>query len=97
VAQTASGGLTGCEFPSEINIRWNSLIEDGFALGTDIQIKFFSVDIPRCLAQRGFRKNRSRKIWISKNLDTKILGTKGLGLGTLGAPDRHCLDYDRAI
>jgi hypothetical protein len=57
----------------------------------------FSLDIPESLAQRGFRKTVSRKIWFSKNLDTKILRTKGLGLSTLGARNRHGLDHDRAI
>jgi len=59
--------------------------------------QIFSVDLLESLAQHGFRETVSRKIWFSKNLDTKILGIKGLGLSTLGAPDRHCLDHDRAI
>src|SRR5580704_7904927 len=57
----------------------------------------FSFDIPEGLAPRGFRETVSCKIRFSKNLDIKILRTKRLGVGTLGAPDRHCLDYDRAI
>jgi hypothetical protein len=59
--------------------------------------QFFSLDIPESLAQRGFCKTVSRKILLSKNLDTKILRTKGLGVGTLGAFNRHGLDHDRAI
>jgi hypothetical protein len=57
----------------------------------------FSFDISESLAQRGFCKTVSRKIWFSKNLDIKILRTKGLESGTLGALNCHCLDYDRAI
>jgi hypothetical protein len=59
-------------------------------------LKFFFRSDER-LAQRGFSQSVSRKIWFSKNLDIKILRTKGLGVGTLGALNRHRLDYDRAI
>jgi hypothetical protein len=38
----------------------------------DLQIDFFSFDIPESLAWRGFRETVSRKIWFSKNLDIKI-------------------------
>ena len=72
------------------------MVEDGLH-GADLQIEIFSFDTPESLAQRGFRKTVSRKILLSKNLDTKILRTKGLGLGTLGAFNRHGLDHDRAI
>jgi hypothetical protein len=58
---------------------------------------FFSLDIPESLAWRGLRENISRKIWFSKNFDIKILRIKSLGSGTLGSPNRHCLDHDRAI
>jgi hypothetical protein len=57
----------------------------------------FFFDIPKNLAQRGFRKSLSRKIWFSKNLDIKILRTKGLGSGTLGSPNRHGLDNHLAV
>jgi|HubBroStandDraft_6_1064221.scaffolds.fasta_scaffold00051_52 hypothetical protein len=57
----------------------------------------FGLDIPESPARRGFRQTVSRKIWFSKNLDIKILRTKGLGPGTPGAPNRHCLDKDYAI
>ena len=57
----------------------------------------FSFDISESLAQRGFRKSVPRKIWFSKNLDIKILRTKGLGSGTLGSPNRHGLDNHLAL
>jgi hypothetical protein len=66
-------------------------------LSGQISRSIFSLDIAESLAGRGFREIVSRKIWFSKNLDIKILRTKGLGLGTLGASNRHCLDHDRAI
>jgi hypothetical protein len=45
-----------------------------------------------CLSENGFCK-----IWFSKNLNIKILITNHLGGGDSGSPDRHVLDYDRAI
>jgi hypothetical protein len=99
VARAASGGCRarGCGFRSQINLQRNSpeWRPVGFRVRSPDQI--FSFDLPESLDQRGFRETVSRKIWFSKNLDIKILGTKGLGLGTLGAPDRHCLVHDRAI
>jgi hypothetical protein len=49
------------------------------------------------LVQRGFRKSGLRKILFSKNLDTKILGTKSLAGPVSRWANRHCLDHDRAI
>jgi hypothetical protein len=69
---------------------------DGMAF-RQISRSFFSLDTPESLAQRWFHKNVSRKILFSKNLNTKILGTNGLGWGTLGSPNRHCLDDDRSF
>jgi hypothetical protein len=62
-----------------------------------ISRSIFSFDISESLTQRGFRETVLRKIWFSKNLDIKILRTKGLTFSTLGALNCHCLDYDRAI
>jgi hypothetical protein len=54
----------------------------------------FSFDIPESLAPHGFCETISRKIWFSKNLDIKILRTKTLEVGTLGAPNRFVIRAD---
>jgi hypothetical protein len=44
----------------------------------DFGSNFIFVDPTETLVQHGFHKSGLRKIWLSKNLDIKILRTKGL-------------------
>jgi hypothetical protein len=61
------------------------------------RIKNIFADPAEILVQRGFRKSGLRKIFFSKNLDTKILRTKSLAGRVSRWANRHCLDHDRAI
>jgi hypothetical protein len=69
----------------------------GLGKPPDRQINLFLAMPPKVLLRAAFAESGFRKIWFSKNLDTKILTTKNLGRHDGFSLDRHCLDHDYAI